>query len=224
MRIFAAPTASSPPASLPDEHRSNELRPAIEEIVVSASRRDELQSRVPISIVAWTAQAIDMSGAKYFGTLANLTSGVEFDAFPYFGAGIETNIAIRGVNSKDGSTTAVYIDDTPIPMDPGSSFGREYPLLFDLTRIEVLRGHQGVLYGEGAEGGAVRFITVQPDMGTSNGFAKTEIAETTRSAPSYEVSAAGGVRRARGWWPCGWVPGCASMADLSIASIQAPAQ
>jgi hypothetical protein len=46
------------------------------------------------------------------------------------------------VNSKDGSTTAIYIDDTPIPTDPGSSFGREYPMLLDLERVEVLRGRR----------------------------------------------------------------------------------
>ena len=74
--------------------------------MVSAAQRDEPQGLVPISMAVWTAQAIDMSGAKYFGALANLTPGVEFDSYPDYSAGIETNIAIRGVNSKDGSTTA----------------------------------------------------------------------------------------------------------------------
>jgi iron complex outermembrane receptor protein len=191
VRIFAAkPAAPAVPASraapAPDGHAT------IEEIVVSASRREEPQSLVPISIAAWTEEAIDLSGARYFGTIANLTPGVEFDAYPDYSAGIGTNIAIRGVNSRDGSTTAVYIDDTPIPTDPGSSFGREYPLLFDLKRIEVLRGPQGVLYGEGAEGGAVRFITQAPDLGAWGGFARGEIAATARSAPSNEIGAAGG--------------------------------
>lgn len=207
VRIFAAPPAAAP-VPQQDDHQSNELRDTLEEVVVTATQRDELQSLVPISMAAWTAEAIEMSGAKYFGALANLTPGVEFDSFPDFSAGIETNIAIRGINSKDGSTTAVYIDDTPIPMDPGSSFGRAYPFLFDLKRIEVLRGPQGVLYGEGAQGGAVRFITVPPDMTTLNGFAKGEVAATARSAPSYEASAAGSVPLGQGfaavrlgaWW------------------------
>ena len=84
------------------------------------------------------------------------------------------------------------ISTTPIPMDPGSSFGREYPMLFDLKRIEVLRGPQGVLYGEGTEGGTVRFITVPPALSSRSGFANGEVAATSRSAANYEVGAASG--------------------------------
>ena len=47
-------------------------------------------------------------------------------------------------------------------------------MLFDLERVEVLRGPQGVSFGEGAEGGAVRFITVQPSLTTYSGFANSE--------------------------------------------------
>ncbi len=193
VRIFAAmPTPPPGPAPQKDDHHGSESLTSIEEILVTAAQRDEPQGLVPISMGVWTSQAIDMAGAKYFGTIADLTPGVEFDSYPDYGAGIETNIAIRGVNSKDGSTTGVYIDDTPIPMDPGSSFGREYPMLFDLKRIEVLRGPQGVLYGEGTEGGTVRFITVQPALSSHSGFANAEIAATSRSATTYEVGAAGG--------------------------------
>ncbi len=193
VRILAAkPELPAAPAPPHEEHRGGESLTTIQEIIVTAAQRDELQNRVPISMAVWTPQAIEASGAKYFATLADLTPGVEFDAYPDYSAGIETNVAIRGVNSKDGSTTAIYIDDTPIPTDPASSFGREYPMLFDLERVEVLRGPQGVLLGEGAEGGAVRFITVQPSLTNYSGFANSEFSETTRAAPSYEVGAAVG--------------------------------
>ncbi len=190
--LVAKPELPPAPAPPHEEHRGGESLTTIEEIVVTAAQRDELQNRVPISMAVWTPQAIEASGAKYFATLADLTPGVEFDAYPDYSAGIETNVAIRGVNSKDGSTTAIYIDDTPIPTDPGSSFGREYPMLFDLERVEVLRGPQGVSFGEGAEGGAVRFITVQPSLTNYSGFADSEFSETARGAPSYEVGAAVG--------------------------------
>ncbi len=193
VRILAA-KPELPPAPAPphEEHRGGESLTTIQEIIVTAAQRDELQNRVPISMGVWTPQAIEASGAKYFATLADLTPGVEFDAYPDYSAGIETNVAIRGVNSKDGSTAAIYIDDTAIPTDPASSFGREYPMLFDLERVEVLRGPQGVLFGEGAEGGAVRFITVQPSLTNYSGFANSEFSETERAAPSYEVGGAAG--------------------------------
>ena len=190
--LVAKPELPPAPAPPHEEHRGGESLTTIQEIIVTAAQRDELQNRVPISMAVWTPQAIEASGAKYFATLADLTPGVEFDAYPDYSAGIETNVAIRGVNSKDGSTTAIYIDDTPIPTDPASSFGREYPMLFDLERVEVLRGPQGVLLGEGAEGGAVRFITVQPSLTNYSGFANSEFSETARAAPSYEVGAAVG--------------------------------
>lgn len=193
VRIFAA-RPELPPEPVPphEEHRGGESLTTIQEIVVTAAQRDQLQNRVPISMGVWTPKAIEASGAKDFATLADLTPGVEFEAYPDYSAGIETNVAIRGVNSKDGSTTAIYMDDTPIPTDPASSFGREYPMLFDLERVEVLRGPQGVLFGEGAEGGAVRFITVQPSLTNYGGFANSEFSETARGAPSYQVGAAVG--------------------------------
>ena len=191
--LVAKPNLPPAPPALPHQaHRGGESLTSDQEIIVTAAQRDELENRVPISMIVWTPQAIAASGTKDFATLANLTPGVEFDAYPDYSAGIETNVAIRAVNSEDGSTTAIYIDDIPIPTDPGSSFGREYPMLFDLQRVEVLRGPQGVLFGEGAEGGAVRFITVQPSMTNYSGFADSEFSETPRAAPSYEVAAAGG--------------------------------
>lgn len=193
VHIFA-PKPKAPPARAPPhaEHRDGESLTTIEEVVVTAEQRDEPEKRVPISMVVWTAQAVEVSGAKDLATIAHLTPGVEFDAYPDYSAGIETNVAIRGVNAKDGSTTAVYIDDTPIPTDPASSFGRELPMIFDLERIEVLRGAQGVLFGEGAEGGAIRFITPQPSLTTYDGFVGSEIAATERGAASYEAGAAAG--------------------------------
>jgi outer membrane receptor protein involved in Fe transport len=193
VQILAAkpkvPPARAPPHK---EHPDGESLTSIQEVVVTAEQREEPENRVPISMSVWTAQAIEVSGAKDFATIARLAPGVEYDAYPDYSAGIETNIAIRGVNAKDGSTTAIYIDDTPVPTDPASSFGRELPTIFDFERIEVLRGPQGVLFGEGAEGGAVRFIRVQPSLTASSGFVRSEIAETQGGAPSYEVGAAAG--------------------------------
>ncbi len=164
----------------------------LEEVFVTGSRGNEQLSKVPLSIGVWTQEELEMSGAKDVAAIANLTPGVEFDSYPDYSAGIETNIAIRGVDAKDGSTTAIYMDDTPVPNDRASSFGRAYPVMFDLERIEVVRGAQGVLFGEGAEGGAVRFVGVPTGLTDYSASVRGEVAVTERGAPSYEAGAAAG--------------------------------
>jgi len=68
------------------------------------------------------------------------------------------------------------------------------PLVFDLDRVEVLRGPQGTLFGAGAEGGTIRFIQPQPSLTQFNGYARAGLATTDNGGPSYEVGAAiGGV-------------------------------
>lgn len=199
VRIFAAATAAPSGRSIapaqkvaPPERRADLEVTALEEIVVTASKRGEALGKVPISIGVWTYEAMEVSGAKNMAKIAALTPGVEFDSYPDQGPAIQTNIAIRGINSKDGSTTSVYLDDTPIPTDRASTFGRAFPLTFDLDRIEILRGPQGTLAGEGAEGGVVRFITKQPSLTTFSGLARFELATTVNGAQSYAAGAAGG--------------------------------
>jgi outer membrane receptor protein involved in Fe transport len=64
--------------------------------------------------------------------------------------------------------------------------------LFDLDRVEVLRGPQGTLFGAGSEGGAVRYITTQPSLNQSTEYAKAETAYTEGGSPSYEAGMAAG--------------------------------
>ena len=133
---------------------------ALEEIVVTATRREESISRVPISITAITQDAIDQKGIKDFSDIVRFTPGVSFDSS-------QTNqISIRGISSSGGSgTTGIYIDDTPIQVRSlGFNSDDTLVKLFDLDRVEVLRGPQGTLFGAGSEGGTVRYITVQPSL------------------------------------------------------------
>ena len=168
---------------------------AFEEIVVTANKRQEEASKVPISIAAYNEEGLEASGVKSFGDLAALTPGVEFDTSSGFGPGTMTNIAIRGINSSVGtSTTGIYIDDTPIQsrVTALSYFGNPLPLMFDVGRVEVERGPQGTLFGAGAEGGALRFISAEPDLTRYSGMARGEAAFTDGGGPSYEAGAAVG--------------------------------
>jgi outer membrane receptor protein involved in Fe transport len=186
-RSGAAVTTANPPSV-----RGARVPSTNTDVVVTAARRDELQRKVPLSLANWTAESLDAASIHDLPSLAALTPGVEVDAYYTVGPGIETNISIRGINAKDGSTTGVYVDDVPIPTDRGSVFGRAFPFPLDLDHIEVLRGPQGITAGEGSEGGLVRFVTKQPDLGAYDGTARAEAALTAYGAPSYSASVAAG--------------------------------
>jgi iron complex outermembrane recepter protein len=181
----AAPFAgATDPSSTPDATTTGGL----EEIVVTATRREESISRVPISITAINQDAIDQKGIKDFSDIVRFTPGVSFDS------GQTNQISIRGISSSGGSgTTGIYIDDTPIQVrNLGFNSDDTLVKLFDLDRVEVLRGPQGTLFGAGSEGGTVRYITVQPSLTETSVYAKGETSYTQGGAPSYESGLAVG--------------------------------
>ena len=201
VRILAAVRTTRRPAPLSPSgaggppHAEAAVLP---EAIITANRRAEMLRRTPISLAAWNHEALDGFGAISFADVAAHTPGVENDYFADLGPATHTNLAIRGINARDGTATGVYLDDTPIRPDPVGSIGRATPYPLDLERIEVLRGPQGTLLGEGAEGGAIRFISRAPSLTDFSGYARAEFASTARGAPSWEtVAAAGGPLRER---------------------------
>ena len=170
---------------------------ALEEIIVTAERRQERLEDVPVSIAAFSQETMDSQGLRNIDDVARLTPGVNFQRTGgslnnYNGE--ESEIAIRGIQSSAGpQTTGVYIDDTPIQgRHLNFSSVNPFPALFDLDRVEVLRGPQGTLFGAGSEGGTVRFITPDPGLHDYTAYARSEVADTDGGAPSYELGAAVG--------------------------------
>jgi outer membrane receptor protein involved in Fe transport len=161
------------------------------EIVVTATRRAETIDTIPISISAFSQERMDEQGIKSVDDLARFTPGLTFA--PSTG-GITNDIAIRGVLSEVGaSTTGIYIDDTPIQVrSKGIATESAFPQLFDLERVEVLRGPQGTLFGTGSEGGTIRFITPEPDLEKYSVYSRVEGSSTKSGDPSYEMGVAAG--------------------------------
>ena len=130
--------------------------PRLEEVVVTATKRDLSVQDVPVSITAISARDLEAMGANQFfdyGTdIPNLSFGIGAADGNLAGRGI----ALRGIQGSN--TTGFYIDDTPVleTLDPH---------IVDIARIEVLRGPQGTLYGAESMGGTLRIITEQPDVG-----------------------------------------------------------
>ena len=105
-----------------------------------------------------------------------------------------SDLSIRGIDSSAGaSTTGIYIDDTPI-QGRHLNFGtlNAYPALFDLERVEVLKGPQGTLFGSGSEGGAIRFITPEPNLHEYQGYARAEVGAIEKGGTNYEAGVAVG--------------------------------
>jgi iron complex outermembrane receptor protein len=145
---------------------------ALDDIIVTAEKRDESIQKVPISIVAYSAETLAEMGVDDFASLAARIPGVTLNSA---GPG-QSSYSIRGIASVGGNapTTGFYIDETPIlPSGGDGATATIEPDLFDLARVEVLRGPQGTLYGASSMGGTIRLITARSrSMGrriTSNG-------------------------------------------------------
>jgi iron complex outermembrane recepter protein len=168
----------------------------LEEIVVTATRREERLQDVPVSVTAFSQEKLDSQGLKNIDDLTRFAPGVTFQRNGFSSSGNYndegSNINIRGVDSQAGaSTTGIYIDDTPIQTRHlGFGSVNPFPLLFDVDRVEVLRGPQGTIFGAGAEGGAVRFISPDPDLHKSAGYFRGDLGQTKDAAASYEAGAA----------------------------------
>ena len=160
----------------------------LQEIVVTATRREESLSKVAVSVTAITQEGLDIRGIKDIQDVARFTPGIKVD-----NSGTN-NISIRGIASSGGAgTTGIYIDDTPIQMralafNPDEAL----PKSFDIERVEVLRGPQGTLFGAGSMGGTVRYITTQPSLRKSSVYSRSEISFTQGGDPSYEAGVAAG--------------------------------
>jgi iron complex outermembrane receptor protein len=168
---------------------------ALEQIIVTAQRREENLSKVPISITAFSQKTMDDLHIQNFTDLAGVVPGLVVPP-PQGGNQDSTDVAIRGIFSNGNApTTQFYIDETPVAvrrLDGGGPSGSPHPLIFDLERVEVLRGPQGTLFGSSAMGGAIRYITPQPSLTDTSGYSKADTGYTERGAPSYEVGAAYG--------------------------------
>ena len=159
--------------------------PALQTVIVTATRRAEELSKVPISVTAFSTEQMDKRGVKDFDDLVRISPGLNLTRNEATGA---SRVAINGISSEAGSaTTGVYIDDTPIQVrNLGFGAGDAFPGLFDIERVEVLRGPQGTLFGAGSEGGTIRFIQTQPSLTERQLYVRSEVATLQHGSPSYE--------------------------------------
>jgi iron complex outermembrane recepter protein len=133
---------------------------SLQEIVVTATKRSEDLQNVGLSITALTAQQLESKGVEQFFDYGNSIPNLSFAIGAADGSLAARGVALRGI--QGANTTGFYIDDIPVleTLDPH---------IVDVSRIEVLRGPQGTLYGAESMGGTVRIITAQPDATAFSG-------------------------------------------------------
>jgi iron complex outermembrane receptor protein len=138
--------------------------PSLDEIVVTASKRISTVQDTPISITAVTGDDLLARGVASLASLAQGTPGVSLKSE----GPSQTEIEMRGMTSSGGNsaTVGIYLDDIPLAGPASAQNGHAVidPDLYDLNRIEILRGPQGALFGSGSMGGTVRLITNQPNL------------------------------------------------------------
>jgi len=137
---------------------------ALDEIVVTASKRVSTVQDTPISISAVTGNDLQARGVASLATLAQGTPGVSLKSE----GPSQTEIEMRGMTSSGGNSATVgfYLDDIPLAGPASAQNGHVVidPDLYDLARVEILRGPQGTLFGSGSMGGTVRLISNQPNL------------------------------------------------------------
>ncbi|WP_182915808.1 TonB-dependent receptor [Massilia cavernae] len=136
---------------------------------VTAQRRREPIREVPMSVTMLGGEGLEQGGNKQLKDFVTLLPGVDYSQAGGGGGG--SQITMRGVStgSQVGPTVSVYVDDVPYGSSTAFAGGSSLSLdlgLFDIEHIELLRGPQGTLYGAGAMGGLLKYVTVDPDPTT----------------------------------------------------------
>ena len=189
--LIAAAYASAPHAQSTDAQSNDGL----EEVIVTATRHSDPINRVPLSITAETQEALDQQGIQTIADLQAVVPGLRLSGQEASG---NATVAIRGISQQSGTsaTTGFYLDETSLAKRAAGGFGSQngtpVPPLFDLERVEVLRGPQGTLFGGGSEGGTIRYIQPSPSLTDYSEYARAQWLTTQYGAPSYEGGVAVG--------------------------------
>ena len=145
-----------------EEDETTQASGVVEEIVVSATYRDTRLMDTPLTISAVTDADIVNKGIEDIQTLYQSIPGLAYRS----NSQTYNTLSVRGItppSSGGGATVGVYFDNMPITDANSGGLSQTLGPLFDLERVEVLKGPQGTLYGEGAMGGSIRYITKKPD-------------------------------------------------------------
>ena len=162
---------------------------SLDEIVVTANKLNSQKVLdLPISIQAISGDLLQRQGASAFMDIAGQVPGLSVQDL---GPG-DKKYVIRGINSTGDSTVGMYYGEAVISgsnADDGGGFQPDIRL-YDLDRIEVLRGPQGTLYGASSMSGTIRFVPKAPDLNALGGYLTMEGSQTAHASGNYNFNGA----------------------------------
>ena len=184
--LFGA--AENAPSYAQDQDDTIEL----DQIIVTSTRREMRLQDVPISVSVLSQNQLDRQGLNSFLDFAEQIPSLGFNNS---GGPTFQTLSLRGVGVASGgtagagsaSTVAVYLDETPV-VAPFSRNATIQPILFDIQRVEVLRGPQGTLFGASSMGGAIRYITNKPDPSGFDARVTSELSITEGGGENYSIN------------------------------------
>lgn len=186
---------ASPPSAESSAAREQQLprdsSAQLEEIIVTAQKREERLIDVPQSVSVLSATQLANLGATQFRDFADTVPGLNFSTA---GAG-STQISLRGVTVGFDvvPTVGIYVDEVPYGTSGAFADGARSTLdvgLFDIDRIEVLRGPQGTLYGASTMGGLIKYVSRLPDSTRLSFDGQFGVSSTRHGGVSYNTAAA----------------------------------
>ena len=163
----------------------------LEEVVVTAQKFEQKLSETPLSVTAISARNLEALGATQFRDFANSVPSMTFTTS---GVG-STQVNLRGITTGNNisPTVGIYVDEVPYGSSTPFASGAQLALdvgLFDVSRIEVLRGPQGTLYGASTMGGLLKYVSVVPDTTAFAATARAGVVSTSGGGVGYDAAAA----------------------------------
>lgn len=150
------------------EDEASQNTGGVGDIIVTAQRREQALSKVPLAVTAFSGDALESAGISSVSDLGSRVPNVQVNS--PFGGSNTPNFTIRGVgianvfDAAQASPVGFYVDDSYLAFRPAQG-----AQLYDTERVEILRGPQGTLFGRNTTGGAVNYITRRPGLGAANG-------------------------------------------------------
>ena len=187
-RLHVAQASGGPNAPHPSAAQdapAADVDTQVAEVTVTALRRSESLQSAPLSIAAISADSLAQMGANqindYYRQIPNLNATA--------GTGGANRLSIRGVTAAGEATVGVYYDETPVTgpsgttSDPGG-YAADLDL-FDVERVEVLRGPQGTLYGSSSMAGTLKIIFNKPDYSGFKAATEDQVSSTQNGSVGY---------------------------------------